>query len=268
MESAVYNKASITSCIHTTWAGHPVHFCEETDSTNLWAQRLAQEGAPHGTVCVTEYQSAGRGRRGRSWTAPPGSSVMMSVLLRPALPPEKASMLTLVMGMAVAGAAGSMGVDVGIKWPNDVVASHKKICGILTEMRLEQDHIRDVVIGLGINANTPCFPEELADKATSLALETGRRIDRAMLAGRVLEAFEGLYDRFMTCMDLTLLREEYERLLAGKGEPVRVLDPLGPYEGICRGIDEGGSLLVQTRDGDLHRVIAGEVSVRGLYSYI
>ena len=263
-----YDTESITSCMHTKWAGHPVHFCEETDSTNLWAQRLAEKGAPHGTLCVTEYQSAGRGSRGRAWTAPEGSSVMMSLLLRPGFAPDRASMLTLLMGMAVAGTVKETGLPVRIKWPNDVVVSHKKICGILTEMRLEGDHIRDVVIGLGINVNTPAFPEELADKATSLRIETGRELERAPLTGRVMAHFEELYDRFLTSEDLTLLREDYEAFLAGRGEPVRVLDPLGPYEGICRGIDSRGCLVVEPEGEAPRRVIAGEVSVRGLYSYI
>ena len=263
-----YDTESIKSCIHTEWAGHPVHFCEETDSTNLWAQRLSDEGAPHGTLCVAEFQSAGRGSRGRSWTAPEGSSVMMSLLLHPEFAADRASMLTLLMGMAVAHTVKEYGLDVRIKWPNDVVVSHKKICGILTEMRLDGDRIKDVVIGLGINVNTPSFPEELSDKATSLRLEAGRDFERAPMPGRVMAHFEELYGRFLPYADLTMLREDYEGFLAGRGEPVRVLDPLGPYEGICRGIDSRGCLLVEPEGEEMRRVIAGEVSVRGLYTYI
>ena len=166
-----YDQKTISESIHTEWAGKTVHFAKETDSTNEWIKKLSKEGAPEGTLAVAEFQSAGKGRLGRSWQAPEGSSVMMSILLRPTFEPQYASMLTLVMGLSVAEAVRDTGVKVSIKWPNDVVVSHKKICGILTEMGLEKGRIREVVIGDGINVNLEEIPEELQDKATSLYQE-------------------------------------------------------------------------------------------------
>ena len=264
---SIYNETTIADQIHTKWAGKTVHFARETDSTNLWIKRLAKEGAPEGTLALAEFQSAGRGRLGRSWEVPEGTSVMMSILLRPKFEPQYAPTLTLVMGMAVAKAVKSLGFDVSIKWPNDVVVSHKKICGILTEMGLRDGKIDYAVIGVGINVNIKEFPEEMVDKATSLYLESGKEFDRSQIPGLVMEAFEKYYEKFAATCDLSGLKEEYESILANYNQPVRVLAK-EPYEGVARGITDGGELLVEKTDGTIVAVSAGEVSVRGLYSYV
>ena len=264
---SIYNETTIADQIHTKWAGKTVHFARETDSTNLWIKRLAKEGASEGTLALAEFQSAGRGRLGRSWEVPEGTSVMMSILLRPKFEPQYAPTLTLVMGMAVAKAVKNLGFDVSIKWPNDVVVSHKKICGILTEMGVRYGKIDYAVIGVGINVNIREFPEEMADKATSLYLESGREFDRSQIPGLVMEAFEKYYEKFAATCDLSGLKEEYESILANYNQPVRVLAK-EPYEGVARGITDGGELLVEKTDGTIVAVSAGEVSVRGLYSYV
>ena len=263
----IYNETTIADQIHTKWAGKTVHFARKTDSTNLWIKRLAKEGAPEGTLALAEFQSAGRGRLGRSWEVPEGTSVMMSILLRPKFEPQYAPTLTLVMGMAVAKAVKNLGFDVSIKWPNDVVFSHKKICGILTEMGVRDGKIDYAVIGVGINVNIKEFPEEMADKATSLYLESGKEFDRSQIPGLVMEAFEKYYEKFAATCDLSGLKEEYESILANYNQPVRVLAK-EPYEGVARGITDGGELLVEKTDGTIVAVSAGEVSVRGLYSYV
>ena len=264
---SIYNETTIADQIHTKWAGKTVHFAREIDSTNLWIKRLAKEGAPEGTLALAEFQSAGRGRLGRSWEVPEGTSVMMSILLRPKFEPQYAPMLTLVMGMAVAKAVKKLSFDVSIKWPNDVVVSHKKICGILTEMGVRDGKIDYAVIGVGINVNIKEFPEEMADKATSLYLESGKEFDRSQIPGLVMEAFEKYYEKFAATCDLSGLKEEYESILANYNQPVRVLAK-EPYEGVARGITDGGELLVEKTDGTIVAVSAGEVSVRGLYSYV
>lgn len=268
MAEMIFDRKTISNAIHTKWAGKTVHFAEEVDSTNEWAKKLGKDGAVHGTLAVTEYQSAGKGRLGRRWTAPVGSSVMMTILLRPDIDPQYAPMLTVVMGLSVAQAVQKMGVDTSIKWPNDVVVSKKKICGILTEMSMEEGKIRYVVIGVGINVNLDALPEELADKATSLYLETGKRYDRNEIVAYVMECFEENYERFVQSGDLALLQEDYNRMLANLGQPVRVLDPFAPFEGTALGIDKKGELVVEKTDGTVVCVSAGEVSVRGLYSYV
>ena len=263
----LYNEESISKNLHTKWAGNTVHFAIETDSTNEWMKRLAVDGASHGTLAVAEYQSMGKGRLGRQWIAPAGSCIMVSLLLRPEFSPADASMLTLVMGLSAAQAVEKAGVEVSIKWPNDVVVSRKKISGILTEMELENDKIRDVVIGIGINVNLKKIPEDLQDKATSLFLETGRLFSRTLLLDALLRQFERNYELFVQTLDLRLLLEDYHRFLANKDQPVRVL-AREPFEGIARGINPRGELLVEIGDGTLMSVNSGEVSVRGLYSYV
>lgn len=269
----------VGSLLQTVWAGKEIHYFDVTDSTNNEARKLAEQGAPHGTLVLADFQKSGRGRRGRAWSTPQGTSIAMSLVIRPrlnesagealSLPPERASMTTLLMGMAAAAAIREMyGAEVLIKWPNDIVAEGKKLCGILTEMSCETDYINYLVIGIGINANLNEFPEELRQTATSLSLLTGRKIGRAALAALCLKKFEYYYEKFMERQDMSLLREQYNSLLAGGGEEVRVLEPGHEYNGISRGINDRGELLVELEDGTVRKIYAGEVSVRGICGYV
>ena len=159
------------------WAGHPLIYSEETGSTNSDIFGFSDRGYPQGTLAVTSKQTTGKGRRGRTWISPPGVNIYMSILLKPDFRPETAPMLTLVMAMSVFRACKELYGDecvFGIKWPNDIVVSargenYHKICGILTEMRMEEKEIRDIVIGIGINVNQTEFPEEISQTAGSLA---------------------------------------------------------------------------------------------------
>lgn len=259
----------IRSFVHTQWLGKQLYSAETVDSTNTWAKRLAEDGAAHGTVVVADEQTGGKGRRGRSWVTPKGTTIAQTKLLKPGMPPERASMLTLVEGLSVAQAIERLyGLPVGIKWPNDVVIRGKKVCGILTEMSAQVDYINYIVIGTGINTNIKSFPEELEDKATSLALELGHEVKRAELIGVLLECFERDYDSFRKTWDLSGLLEEYNQILVNRDAEVRVLQPGAEYTGIARGIDCMGNLLVDKADGSVEKVYAGEVSVRGLYGYV
>lgn len=263
------NLEKINRDMRGTWAGKTVHFAAETTSTNDWLKTLAKEGAKEGTLCLADHQSAGKGRLGRTWSEPAGTAVTMSLLLRPAFSPEKAAMLTLVMGLAVSQALEGMGFFTTIKWPNDVVLDKKKVCGILTEMSVREDgRIDYVIIGVGINVNVPSFPQELEDKATSLFLQTGSPCSREEVICRVMKAFEDDYEAFCQAEDMSSLKKAYEKRLANLGQPVRVLDHEQPYEGICEGITPLGELCVKKEDGTLSLVRSGEVSVRGLYSYV
>ena len=263
------SKIELESRMHTKWAGRNLFCLDTVDSTNDYIKKLAEDGAPHGTLAVADYQSGGKGRRGRSWVTPHGTAIAMSILVRPTLAPEKASMMTLVAGMAVARSVKEVtGLDVKIKWPNDVVIDGKKISGTLTEMSMELGAIHYIVIGTGINANVTEFPDEIKDTATSLILEKGEKVDRAAIICAHMEAFEDFYDRFMEYGDMTLLREDYQELLVNQDKTVRVLEPGHEYTGIARGIDEMGQLLVEKEDGSIVKVYAGEVSVRGVYNYV
>ena len=259
----------LTGSICTRWAGQPVCVYESIDSTNAECARLSKKGANHGTVVMADKQTAGRGRRGRSWESPAGENLYFSLLLKPDMAPDRAPMLTLVMAMAVAEAIQHItGTCAAIKWPNDLVMNGKKVCGILTEMGMEQGRIGHVVIGVGINVRDRIFSGELQYKATSLESVCGQCIDRRELLRGILEAFEGMYEAFAAAGDLTPLLDTYNGLLVNLGREVTVLDPQGAYNGVARGITATGELVVELPDGARKEVFAGEVSVRGIYGYV
>jgi len=265
----VLSESELKSRMRTGWAGRNVHFLKETGSTNADAVRFLEEGEAHGTLVVADRQTAGRGRRGRSWESPSGASVYMTLALKPEFGPGQASMLTLVMALAVSEAISSVcGLKAGIKWPNDIVVNRKKVCGILTEMNMEADYIRSVVIGVGINVNQKVFPEEIRDTATSLSIEKGEEISRAELIASVMAHFERHYEQFVQDQNLSGIKQAYEEGLVNRNRKVRVLDPKGEYEGIAEGITDTGELMVRMDDGSIAEVYAGEVSVRGYYGYV
>ena len=265
----VLGESEIKSRMETQWVGQRVYFYEEIDSTNTQAKRLAEEDAPSGTLVVSDCQVKGKGRRGRVWTSPKGEAIYMTILLRPQIRPDRASMVTLVMGLSVVQSIRNvLGLETSIKWPNDVVLNRKKLVGILTEMSAQMDYIEYLVIGTGINANMTAFSEELKDKATSLRMEMGRPVNRAALIAESMKCFEKNYEIFEKTQDLSGLMEDYQAVLANLNQPVRVLEPGHEYSGIARGINEKGELLVEREDGTVTAVYSGEVSVRGLYSYV
>lgn len=244
-------------------------YYKQLDSTNAEIARLAVQGAEHGTVVVAESQTAGRGRKGRSWESPAGENIYMSILLRPDCGPNKAPMLTLVMAYSVAQVIEEFEfAEVQIKWPNDLVLSGKKICGILTEMQLKGSEIDYVVVGVGINVNTRKFPVELEDKATSLFLESGSKFERETIVEKIVDKFEHAYRQFCNAQDLSFLQETYNSMLVNAGKEVRVLEPGNEYTAYAQGINSKGELMVRMLNGEEKAIYAGEVSVRGVYGYV
>ena len=178
-------------------------------------------------------------------------------------------MLTLVAAMAGLRAVREQtGLEPVIKWPNDLVLNGKKACGILTEMKLEEGEIRQVVVGMGFNTGQDHFDGELAEKATSLYMETGKKYSRAELCCLVMKHFGQYYREFEKTWDLSFLTEEYNACLAGIGKEVRILTPAGDWIGTSLGIDRTGALRVRDAEGTVQEITAGEVSVRGLYGYV
>ncbi len=269
MKKDDYNQAGIRSRLSTVWAGSRLQFYDATDSTNLRAMSEAENGAPHGTLIVADQQTAGRGRRGRSWESPAGSNIYFTLVLRPDFAADKASMLTLVMAHSVNRAiALETRLDCKIKWPNDIVVNGRKVCGILTEMNFGKDGSYYVIVGVGINVKPQEFAPELAHKATDLEEETGRQVSRSRLLAGIMSSFEEDYEIFTASQSLEGLLDSYNHMLINRNVMVRVLDPKEEYDAKARGITETGELLVEKSDGTVERVYAGEVSVRGIYGYV
>ena len=239
----------------------PVRFVEVTGSTNADLLALAATGAPAWSVVVAGHQEAGRGRLGRTWVEPAGSSLLVSVLVRPDLAPERSAMLTLAAGLAavtaVSSAAGLEGVTCA--WPNDVVIGKRKLAGILTEGAVEGARLAHAVVGMGLNLTQGRrdFPEELRETATSVALEGGRADDAALLRAFLAElrgAVEGLRD------DPAAIVRRYVARCSTIGREVRAVTVEGDLvTGRASGVGDTGDLLVRTSEGTTRRVGFGEV---------
>ncbi len=238
-----------------------IHY-DDIPSSNNEAKRLAQEGAPEGTVVVAEAQSTGKGRLSRGWYSPARKGIWFSVILRPPFLPQEAPKCTLLAAVAVVRAMKDMGFPVGIKWPNDVLYEGKKLVGILTEMSAEMERINYVVIGTGINVNLwpEDFPEDVREIATSLSMIGKRNIDRTELFIRILEALDELYlsvskDGFGEVLD------EWRRYSVTLGQQVNVIGVKETFAGTATDIDDDGALLIDTPQGR-RKVLAGDVSIR------
>ncbi|MBC7227582.1 MAG: biotin--[acetyl-CoA-carboxylase] ligase [Thermoflexales bacterium] len=236
-----------------------------TTSTNDVARDMAARGAPEGTVVTADYQTAGRGRRGRRWLAPPGTSLLCSVLFRPtsdAGAPSHATDLTMLCALAAAGAVEAIArLPVSLKWPNDLVVvrgdSWRKLGGLLAETGVSGGRLEFVIVGVGINVNIPtdALPD-LAPDATSILAETGQMTDREALLDRFLNEVKSCYERWQAGERPWA---EWAARLATLGRRVRVVTAEGEKHGIAEGVDEEGTLLLRTSDGRLHRIRAGDV---------
>ena len=265
----VMDAAELKSIWKPKWVGCEILYFDSIDSTNTKAQELAEKGYPSGTLVVADKQIAGKGRRGRNWESPSGCGIFMTLMLKPDINPNNASMLTLVSALAVAKALADItGKDAKIKWPNDIVIDGRKVCGILTEMSAQFDYINNIVIGIGINVNNSSFPEEISATASSLRLLSGgKKYRRAEIIEKIMEYFEKYYSIFLETEDLSALVNEYDAMLVNMKKQVKVLDPKEPFEGKAMGITKTGELIVDTWESR-KLVSSGEVSVRGIYGYV
>lgn len=250
----------------TRWLASTLEVKATTGSTNSDAAALARRGALHGSVVLADEQTAGKGRLGRTWESARGVNLYLSVVLRPRIVPAQAPQLSLVSAVAVAAALERARVDARIKWPNDVLVNGRKLCGILTEIEAEADRVSFVVVGIGVNLNSgrEHFPPELHDRATSVWMETGRKVDRLAFLCDLLSELEEGFDDF-TRGGFEMLRARWEARSSMTGRSVRIAGVGETVEGICAGIDGDGALLVDEDDGRRRRVLAGDVTLQGGY---
>ncbi|MCR4441189.1 MAG: biotin--[acetyl-CoA-carboxylase] ligase [Peptococcaceae bacterium] len=240
---------------------------EQVSSTNDLAKAMAAQGSPEGTLVVADKQTKGKGRMGRSWESPSGKGLYFSLVLKPKIKPVHAPQLTLVAAVAVCRAIrGLTKLPVTIKWPNDILLEDKKVCGILTEMSSEIDQINYIVLGIGVNVNQgkDDFPENLRDKAISLAAAAGCLFRRVALLLEIVKELRTVY-RLYQREGFAVIVESWIKMNSTLGREVFVSSHGEQYCGTAEGIDEQGRLLVRKGDGTLETLVAGDISLRGTH---
>jgi BirA family biotin operon repressor/biotin-[acetyl-CoA-carboxylase] ligase len=243
----------------TSLGRHIYHFFT-VGSTNDVALELGQAGEAHGALVLAEQQTAGRGRVGRAWHSEKSSGIYMTVLLRPALSPMQAPLLTLLAGLAARDAVlDQTGLACDLRWPNDLLLNGKKLGGILTEMNAEPDRVHFVVIGIGLNVNHAKMPAEIETIATSLRIETGHTYSRVELLVRLLRHLDAYYERFLHEGGAPLIARFAEVSSFFKGKRVRIATATETYTGITAGLEPSGLLRVEREDGRTEPVLAGDV---------
>lgn len=242
----------------TRWLGYPLHFLSEVDSTNRRLKEMADRGATTGTVLLADHQHAGRGRQGRSWLTPPASSLLFSLLLRPARLTERHALLPLVTAVAVAQALEShLALQPSIKWPNDLLFGGRKGAGILIE-----SEGNSIVVGIGLNVNQELGALTELPDATSLRLVLGHSIERSPLLAALLQTLEARYDEFEAGWEP---HEAWRQRAVLLGKPVWVYPTEGErWQGTALDIAPDGSLLVERDGGGQVALHAGEMSLREL----
>jgi len=243
----------------TIFQNNLYHFFK-TSSTSDVALELGRKGAPHGTVVIAEEQTAGRGRLDRSWHSERATGIYVSVLLRPAIPPASASVVTLVAGLAAREAVASQtGLAADIRWPNDLLLSGRKFAGILTEMYAQPDRIEFIVVGVGLNVNQERFPQEMAETAISLRNATGRTHSRLELLVRLLLELEGHYNRFMADGPGVIVERFGQASSYARGKRVRIHTATETFTGTTDGLEPDGLLRVKRDDGRVETIVSGDV---------
>jgi BirA family transcriptional regulator, biotin operon repressor / biotin---[acetyl-CoA-carboxylase] ligase len=271
--------------------GRNIVYFDTIDSTNSYAKKLGNANCVEGTVVVADMQTEGRGRLGRQWNSASGKGIWMSIVLKPNIGPEDAQIITIAAAIAVVAALKkSVGIDAGIKWPNDIIIDGKKVCGILTEMNSEMERVNFIVLGIGLNVNQTAedFPEDIKDLATSLKIHLNKGTDRGNsspdllnctsqvnrppdsldfnrceIIKNLLYELERIYSKISKGF-ITEIIDEWKRHSITLGKDVRIISKSTNFTGVAINITKDGKLVVKCDDGEVREVISGEVSVRGI----
>lgn len=246
------------------WGREYLYVLDEIDSTNELAKKYANSGKPEGTVVVAEKQLKGKGRLGRTWVSPEGQGIWFSVILRPLMLPVYAPQITFVLAVGMVRALEkALGIKATIKWPNDILINKRKVAGILTELSAEIERINYVVFGIGVNVKQKeeDFPEKFRVKSISLDMALGRTVSRVQVLQAMLEELEKTYNEYLE-LGFDYILKEWKVNSITLGANVRVLMGEEMLEGKAIDLDEDGSIIIQDKNGEQHRVIAGDVSLR------
>jgi BirA family biotin operon repressor/biotin-[acetyl-CoA-carboxylase] ligase len=248
--------------LHGSTFGKRIYHYFKAGSTNAIAFELGQSGEPHGTIVVAEEQTAGRGRAGRAWHSEKTSGIYITVLLRPAISPMLAPLITMVAGLAVRDAVfEEMEIAPDLRWPNDLLLAGKKFCGILTEMHAEPDRVHFVIVGIGVDVNHTAMPADLVPTATSLRMVTGKSHSRLEIVVRLLRRLETYYNLFVEEGPAPIVARFTEVSSYAKGKRVRITSTGKSYTGTTEGLEPSGLLRVRRDDtGRIEIVVSGDVS--------
>ncbi|MBK5241813.1 biotin--[acetyl-CoA-carboxylase] ligase [Clostridium sp.] len=265
----ILTSEEVESFLRTKCIGKNIIHYESVGSTNSKAKELAEGGQEHGTVIISEEQTLGRGRLGRNWVSPKYKGIWMSIILRPNIITKNISQITLIGAAAVQKAIMKMEIKTGIKWPNDIIIGSKKVCGILTEMSGEIEHINYLVMGIGINVNLKeqDIPKDLKDVATSLLIESGKHIDRKQLLANVLNIFEELYSDFVLNGNIKETIEICRENSILIGSEIKLINSGEVTIAKAINISDSGELVIENNKGNIENIVSGEVSIRGIYGY-
>jgi BirA family biotin operon repressor/biotin-[acetyl-CoA-carboxylase] ligase len=247
----------------TRVVGRDIRVFQKTTSTNDVIEKLARDGVPEGAVVFAESQTSGRGRLGRKWTSPGQKGLWFSVLLRPDLRPQEATRLTVASATALARAIQSItGLKPEIKWPNDILIDGRKVAGVLTELNAELDHVKYLVLGIGVNVNLSPgdFPPELRKSATSLKIETGETVSRPELAAALLHELDEDYAQ-ICAGGFAAVADEWEAKCSTLGREVVIRMGDRQMRGRAESLGEDGALLLRTDHGHLERIVGGDVTL-------
>lgn len=256
--------SEVRPILRTKWMGRSIHHFHSMDSTNSMAYQLALQGAEEGEIVVAESQKKGRGRLGRKWYSPPLTNLYLSVILRPEIPPQQASLITLMAAVATAGAIHKFsGLHPMIKWPNDILLKNRKVAGLLNEIHSETDRIHFVILGVGVNLNMDekMFSKEIRSLATSLKRETGQSVSRKAFLQTLLEELEMWYETFLKEGASPILKAWREKAQI-QGRPVKVTSFGEVLSGTAIDVDSDGALVLETKEGERKRVVAGDIEYR------
>ena len=248
--------------LQTRFVGRHVVFRETADSTQSLALALASKPDSHGAVVIAEQQKSGRGRQKRKWLSPKGG-VWLSVVLKPSIPTARITLLPFVAALAVCDAIRATGLDARLKWPNDVMISGKKVAGILLDISAEADHVNHAVIGIGINANVDAAAISArleGQKITSISDELGRPASRLELTKALLENLERYYLE-MEQRGAGAILQKWKEKSDMMGRKVAVTQCGRTTNGVAGDVNDDGSLLLRTPDGDVN-VVSGDITVR------
>lgn len=248
-----------------------IHCYDSIDSTNTAAKKAATQGAAAGTTLISDFQTAGRGRLGRRFLSPAGTGIYLSVVLRPGCPSGQLMHLTCAAAVAVCNAVTQCcGLRPGIKWTNDLIVGKRKLAGILTELSVNSHTglVDFAVVGIGINCcqRPDDFPPEIQDIATSIAMETGKAVDRSRLCAAIIMALYEMQQNLMKKKQQIM--QTYRKNCITLGQKVSIAGGGSVRYATALDIDDDGGLLVRYDTGESGTVTSGEVSVRGMYGYI